>query len=910
MDLDKLSCFLLGIPDTNDHKRILGVPKNRHDVIAIDTALRRRVAQLYSHPNGRTKEASEVKEYLEGIARSLKATAVKESAPQHDEPDLTPLDQSILAVLISQGGWNRQSRARLVAVAASYEITVGGLMRILEALGESARSGEGPLSKKGRSTTKLSRQWTEVPKSPSSLVDEFISKTAKKIAPEFNSSSPVMTLKIAVLFGLLTILAFVLSLRVLLAPDTPQPIADTLESDRNSNLFADNEVQEILIKPYESYPQLSFDEHEDNSFEYSDRLLAEVSTLQKLRDAIELSLLRGESPKEEWSQSLDVFLQLSTKGWFYASPQTRNLLLDELIGVFIETERDASLTELLTTFLIPNELILDEPTSINQFVLKAELIAGMRCSQRLTPRLRAALTSIQDPTITSCDMDVARADALKLSAKQLISLTEIEPRTVDLWQSWLLLSQSIVNEHQQFDTYAFAMQSIFDSTIDLTRMSRTRDLLGTLTKNVQWDDSLYTKEFIKSIYNENQYAKNKLWAIGYLITDTGDLPWLNSLLIIQPNKSINLQKLSQNIDDIWPEQEEKEQVQTYLSIPAGYQPELTSNWVHLYSKVKTKNDDAMTFLSLRRLNEAASAIWQGRPGIAQRVLTSIDEMNLDVVEISQTFPSEPEGWWRDRFYEAKNDIGLRLELIDLLVGIDATDLRPEDAERLASAAVSNPSNKIRRTATKVIIEQFPHGKNVAIAILNQLHTSRANHEIASLVSNLTEVVLPSMTDSTWALQARKALLQHAIALQSRTALNLDTIAYELAQSVSTELLFVSPMTQPPSGDVNPVDALKMLIQVRHRLLQDMYEIDSQFTFTPSGVLQEYIQLQLRYLELLKLEELQWRSLNIHQLSMPDLTLIEQASDVRRQLILCENAIATHWRSILTEIDAIYQKRTQ
>lgn len=913
MDLDKIACFLLGVPETNDHRRILGVQKNRHDVIAIDTALRRRIAQLYSHPNGRTKEAADVKEYLEGIANSLKASAIKEPISRHQEPELTPLDQTILAVLISQGGWNRQSRARLVAVAASYEITVGGLMRILEALGESARSGEGPLSKKRRSSTRPSRDWTVVPKSTPSLVDDFISKTAKKFAPEFDSSSPVMTVKIAVLFGLLTILAFVLSLRVLLAPDSPIPVSEKIESDRNSNLIDnhESEIQQALIKPYDQYPQLIFEETDENMFQYGDQLISDVNTLQALCDEIELALLRGDLPKQEWIETIDSFIVLASNGWFHASPQTQTAIIDELISIFIESERDNVLIEKFTTLLKPNDLVLDDPKSVHRFVLKVELIAGIRCSQRLTPRLRAILTEIQESTVTTCDMEKARTKALNILAKQLVTLTELEPRTTMLWQAWTGLVDSVTNNAKRFSTYALAMQLVLESNIDLTRQSRTRDLLGSLISFVEWNDSIHTKEFLEFIYSSNQFPINKLWTIGYLITDTGQLPWLNKLLIIQPSSNHPLQSLLQDLDSSWPKQQEEESaVHSYLSMPAGYNEELTDQWLQLYSNVNIKEDNTITFLSLRRLNEAASAIWQGRPGIAQRVLNSLNENNFVLLDVSQTFPPEQEGWWRDAFYEARNDIGLRLELIDLLIGIEATDLRPEDAERLASAAVTNPSNKIRRAATKVIIEQFPHGRNVAISILNQLHNSRAKHEIASLVSNLTEIVLPSMTDPTWALQARKALLQHAIALQSRTALNLDSVAYELAQSISAELVFVSPKAQPPSGDVSPVDALKMLIQVRFKLLQDMYEVDTTFAFTPTGVLQEYVQLQLRYLELLKLEELQWRSLNVHQFAIPDLAHIEIASDVRRQLILCEDAISMHWRSLLTEINAIHASRTQ
>ena len=61
MNRDQLACLLLGISETNDHRRILGISTDRHDHMAIETALRRRIAQLYAHPSGRTKEAQEIR---------------------------------------------------------------------------------------------------------------------------------------------------------------------------------------------------------------------------------------------------------------------------------------------------------------------------------------------------------------------------------------------------------------------------------------------------------------------------------------------------------------------------------------------------------------------------------------------------------------------------------------------------------------------------------------------------------------------------------------------------------------------------------------------------------------------------------------------------------------------------------
>ena len=227
-----------------------------------------------------------------------------------------------------------------------------------------------------------------------------------------------------------------------------------------------------------------------------------------------MTLLRGDPSKREWSETVTSFIMLASKGWFYASPQTQTTLLDELIAIFIESERDDVLIEQLTSLLKPNDLTLDNPESVHTFVLKVELLAGMRCSQRLPPRLRATLTEIQETTVTTCAMEEARTEALNLIAKKLVPLTELESRTTNLWQSWTGLVDSITNKAKQFNTYAYPIQLILESTIDLTRESRTRDLLGSLTSLVEWDDSICVKEFLEFIYADNQFPINKLWTIG------------------------------------------------------------------------------------------------------------------------------------------------------------------------------------------------------------------------------------------------------------------------------------------------------------------------------------------------------------------------------------------------------------
>ena len=71
MELDLQTAEFFGITSSTDSRSLLGVTTGRTDHIAINNALRRRLAQLHVHPNGNSPEADRIREYLKQIATEL-----------------------------------------------------------------------------------------------------------------------------------------------------------------------------------------------------------------------------------------------------------------------------------------------------------------------------------------------------------------------------------------------------------------------------------------------------------------------------------------------------------------------------------------------------------------------------------------------------------------------------------------------------------------------------------------------------------------------------------------------------------------------------------------------------------------------------------------------------------------------
>jgi len=133
---------LLGVPRTSSPRHLLGLPAGELSVVEIEAALLKRS----SNAQGRDKQASEVRRILRQAAKELLASLRKPAQrprPMHgprapETAVLTDFDQDVLAVLIGCGGWNAQTRTRLVSLAAAYGVSVQGLHKVMTGLSERA----------------------------------------------------------------------------------------------------------------------------------------------------------------------------------------------------------------------------------------------------------------------------------------------------------------------------------------------------------------------------------------------------------------------------------------------------------------------------------------------------------------------------------------------------------------------------------------------------------------------------------------------------------------------------------------------------------------------------------------------------------------------------------------------------
>ncbi|MHC4909394.1 MAG: hypothetical protein ACYTF9_06715, partial [Planctomycetota bacterium] len=126
---------------------ILGLSRDRPPSVAdIDAAAKRRLAEINAHADARTPEAEEARRAIAVAAARLRGAVVASERPRshgngHPSMHLTPFDQQVLTVLVASGGWNAESRGRVVALAGQYGVSVQGLLKVIQGLSEHARQG-------------------------------------------------------------------------------------------------------------------------------------------------------------------------------------------------------------------------------------------------------------------------------------------------------------------------------------------------------------------------------------------------------------------------------------------------------------------------------------------------------------------------------------------------------------------------------------------------------------------------------------------------------------------------------------------------------------------------------------------------------------------------------------------------
>ncbi len=900
MDLNRVACELLEIPETDDALSLLGIASGRFDLPAIHAGLRRRIAQLAVHPKSCEDETQQIREYLHGVATQLCASAPQQHPKEKRFLKLTDLDKNIIATLVAQGGWNQKSRARLVAVAMSYGISVGGLTRILEAIAEAARQGDGPLCIEKRKKLKITREWSSSLPPPPSHFDTLITSASGKLNLDFSTCNNVLTVKLCAFFALLVLFVMFFGVALLFSVDD-EPVTQ-IETKNTTSSFLDQteDIQVEVFKPmFSTVPTFSFPELELQCMNYSDEAISVPQRLSELAESIQDTLMRGEDPKEQWIVQWEDAIKKVSHGWPFVSNETLTLINHQIINVIRRSELLPEYTERLMQFLTPPDIRLGEPFLVLKKSWCVGMLASIKCSTILSPNTRSFAASQQNETtrqIKTCDSFDARAECLDLIMEELHSTTTFDTRTMEQWEAWMIAASSFTNQKFAHERYLLAIERILFSNLDLLRESNTRKVLGRITLQ---NKSIRTNQFrerVLAMYKDDKVTSIDLAVFGNMIFSSDNSPWFSSKFIVKLNTTDETRAaITESLAKEWPIEKTIDTHSSNFAFSGTIDVKQIHTWQSIYSALNRDDGLSRYIISLRFLNEAAANISLGRTDQVERILQKIERFKLDTPKtLPKVFLQQTGDDWSVAFTESASSA------LDTLAQDGVTELGVIDAHTLAKAALLKHSNSVREQATDIIISQFYNNENVAIAMLDYLDNYYSKREVSKLVANLTEVVLPEQSSSRWKEDARRAMVQHAISTTQPEQKELDYLSIELSESLVDEFLVMNPTAILPSGEISSLKAIEMLVHYRGQPLSQAPS-DMVFVFNPSGLLQSFLHKQIEYYVQLRNADsgLGYSQKDdfvrsLRTIAANDSTIIEQIASI-------EFLVASHWDLFLSTI---------
>ena len=897
----EVTCEYFHLPTGSDSWKIIGIeaPANA-DSKSIKRAARRRFAQLLASPNASSDETEIVKKYLATISSELLQQAPASRTSVDSVPqELTSLDQSIIAALIAGGGWNSKTRSRLVEIAALNALTVGGLMRILEALGEAAREGNGPLAPQRRADNQPNRTWTAVPtkKSAFSQAENYLSELTEKITPDLSNPTPVMTLRLAIVFGFLTFFAFILALVILFS-----------DANKKSDVVAVIpfvEVRQEIVSPsqhplYQTYPTFKERDVEFELVKHADQVMMLPELFEQLSKELLQANTAGKQVATSWLQSWADGIRVLSEGWAFSDPYLVESLTSQVMKI-IEYSSVAQ-PGILSALAIP-PFQVSNPTSITRRIWHAGILAQLECNPDNPSEIRTLLRNMKMHNVTACEGKDARQQACYEVAKELVSRTEFGASYSKVWEAWILSVQASQTKASSSALFLKTITSFFDASVDVTRESLSRSVIGRLVTEIEWANDLAIRDTFLEMYLSPSVPVQNLFLLGNLLESSNNASWVSDASIVQLDDSLET-RASRHATLLarWPFEVQSKTMEWNVRLPAGFNEEVAEDWILSYRSLQTLPvNKPETLAKIRKVNETAVSIWIGRPDLAIESL-KVSFLNEDTPEPFEILHLPPiDGKWSKSFGRTGANNDARLDRLAELESSSYTDLGAEDARTLARASISNVYSRVRVAATEIVISNFPRSKTVAIALLDELPHAKSKEQIVSLVANLTDAILPDQSDSHWNNEARKALVQHALSAGNETLASLDEVAAVLTSSLLTEYLLLQPSSLPPSGEVTPTIAFILLLDAWGGL-PDSFD-DSAST----SLLQLYVKLQEAYLRTLQKEERRWRGKDTATL-VPFERMVVRPESVLSQMIENEKQIAQHWHKLIIEMALEYKNR--
>jgi len=833
--LDPFHRFL-GVNAGVGPRDLLGLPDGPVTTAELRAALDRQQRRVREHPGGMSPEAQQVQHALLDAARELtkenvgtgeprrpvdprdpkpprRPTATPRTTPTPERaapsPTLTTFDRRVLAALVSDGGWNARSRARLMAVASEFGVTMDGLMTVMSGLSRYARSGghrfavreitggEARMSNTGLTATPR----TLPPRDP---VEEDAIRFRR-----FVSSSILVSACIVLLF---------LTAQLL----TPDRTERRKPDDASTRIV--EPMPEIAVRPRrpmrEDIAERLFETTAMPSFlgetlpEPAVQAADEVPGLLDMLEGVARRFRTPTEPGEAAFRDVEIGIDVLGAAWPLLDEATRIKADHILVDVVRQSQRDPATMERVLDAFVPRPMRDQPPIALWRHAFRAGMLARLSSHGGLplgiTGAARQRLVEAVPIRTDGALPDFNGAATVWLSERLsiLAQHAETDDRVFDRWELWFLGVREYAEGAAYDRAIARALRAMLGTGTNLGDGGPSLQIVGRLLASLDLDASQVSRQMLLELYDDPAVNTRDLWIITSLLVQHGRATWFEHAFV-PPVDADNLdrRRAREALAARWPTVElpdESAGDQPLLSIPE----DLRSRWLALAKRITMMapsgdRDRALAMIAVAaRLNAAASALALDDRGSAvgwmndvDRTLARIDDPSNSIIPPPASTRRGPsratpgpgssgggskvgtpgtrrpgqtigtDGEWARAFEDVRGNTSEKLELLRSLRSNAGTDLGPRDAEVFVREVYGGTPEEVRTLAQQILVSEFPLGPSVAMAVLDQYRFRTGRRDLARTFDQYLPGQLPDRDEPTWRFEVRHALLRHVMEIR-------------------------------------------------------------------------------------------------------------------------------------------------
>ncbi|TVQ53295.1 MAG: hypothetical protein EA377_08390 [Phycisphaerales bacterium] len=949
---------ILGHPTESAAHELLGLAEMPKDPREVNRRLDARLAHIEAHPDSGSREAEIARRIVRVAAQRLheQLTHKKIPDPTRRTPQrfsLTEFDRSVLGVLVGSGGWNAASRARLVALANYHGVGPYGLMRVICGLNDHARR-HGPRITisdiTGRAETAATIRQREVEEV---RTNELINR----YAPEFREGTTWATVKLSILFGLLTLLiasAIIVPLwhhqrTIMTTRATPPPTATAPDPDADRDWDRDSSEHERTRSrepAMERWPTVTppiraprWDEVDRRAAELRDEFSA-------LTGRMLTSTEPDDEVFEQWTVAVDRFSRV----WLALDDRELGRVEDDFLQPLYASAGRAERHDRLLDALGP---VSREPAAASELISgswRVGMLFELTQDHRLPQRTRhRALNLLNQSFASPIDQEAAWRDREAAIGDWLERVLSSMARDVDtirsdelagLWGAWIeTLGRVRFGESRQRQLLD-AVESLLREVSDPREPASRPAIVAHLLRELDFETSATVRQRVGDWFRPGRLSSRQLWVLTSLLALDRTTPWLDEQMIIMPEADDRLRgRAAQDLEAHWPRR-----TVSADDLERGHRiavdVESGQRWRDLEELLLNRRREISDPLSALRqltrrvwLNEAALHLAVGDRGQAREVMNAIESMDGRSREdnrhgltnprgrggsgsIRPGQPVGPDGVWAEAYVSAGRNVDARLQQINQLDRRGGGDLGRRDAAVLVREAYRGSPREVSDRAQRLVESRFASGPVVILELLDQLPDAPRHSRTISFIERITNATIDDQGDDREQAEARArlALIERLLKLQQRGEDARDEYAELVRESFERQLLAIRPEERSVS-DEPVLETAQRLRQVwwsvvneaaasadnREESLAKLDNIQQEHALRSRlarGSMQKTLAERIGELDLLaELITLEQPPREATVQRLLERTLIDrrEATDVLEQLLITEAALSRLWR---------------